>query len=127
MSAVKPDPESSSRNLWTWLPCWAPLGLFLGVLSLAAHFRLGLGRWPVPRIENYDTKGYHCHEWLVFLIGIGALYVAGPFWAILVAIQKLRLSPKRQLLQLAVFISGFVLIFLAAKLDPTTFTEWFLD
>ncbi|OYV05924.1 MAG: hypothetical protein CFE26_09045 [Verrucomicrobiales bacterium VVV1] len=118
---------SRPKAFWTWIPSLAPLGLFLGVLSLAAHVRLGLGRWPVPMIENYDTKGYHYHEMLVFLLGIGALYVAGPLWAILVAIPKLRLSPKRHLLQLAVFISGFVLIFLAAKLDPTTFTEWFLD
>lgn len=78
-------------------------------------------------IESYDTKGYHYHQWLVFLVGIVALYAAGPLWAVLVAIPKLRLSPKRHLLQLAVFISGFMLIFLAAKLDPTTFTEWFLD
>jgi ABC-type branched-subunit amino acid transport system permease subunit len=105
----------------------APLGLFIGILTLAAHVRLGLGRWPVPMIESYDTKGYHYHEMLLFLLGVVALYVAGPLWAILVAIPKLRLSPKRHLLQFTVFISGFVLIFLAAKLDPTTFTEWFLD
>ncbi len=78
-------------------------------------------------IESYDTKCYHYHEMLVFLLGVIALYVSGPLWAVLVAIPKLRLSPKRHLLQLAVFISGFVLIFLAAKFDPTTFTEWFLD
>jgi len=116
-----------SRTFWTWAPCLAPLGLFIGILTLAAHVRLGLGRWPVPMIESYDTKGYHYHEMLLFLLGVVALYVAGPLWAILVAIPKLRLSPKRHLLQFTVFISGFVLIFLAAKLDPTTFTEWFLD
>jgi hypothetical protein len=78
-------------------------------------------------IESYQTKSYQFHELVVFLLGVLALYVAGPLWAVLVAIPKLRLSSKRHLLQLAVFISGFVLIFLAAKLDPTTFTEWFLD
>ena len=127
MRAVSQDPVPTSRALWTWLPCWAPLGLFMGLLSLAAHVRLGLGRWPVPMIESYQTKSYQFHELVVFLLGVLALYVAGPLWAVLVAIPKLRLSSKRHLLQLAVFISGFVLIFLAAKLDPTTFTEWFLD
>lgn len=122
-SGFSPRPKA----FWTWLPCWAPLALFMGVLSLAAHVRLGLGRWPVPMVENYHTKGYQYHEVLVFLLGLVALYIAGPLWAILVATPRLRLSPTRHLLQFAVFISGFVLIFLAAKFDPTPFTEWFLD
>lgn len=116
-----------SRSIWTWIPSLASLLLLVGILSMAAHIRLGLGHWPVPMIENYNSKAYQYHEWVVGMVGIFALYIAGPLWAIFVAIPWFRLSAKKHLFQLAVLLSGFLLIFLAGKFDPTTFTEWLLD
>lgn len=115
------------RPAWTWAPSLAPLTLFVGILSMAAHVRLGLGRWPVPMIESYDTAAYRRHEMAVFGIMIAALYVALPLWGVLLISPKLRLGARKHALQIAVFFSGFMLIYLAAKFDPTPFTEWFLD
>lgn len=116
-----------SRAFWTWIPGLAPMLLLVAILTLAAHVRLGLGHWPTPMVESYHSPGYLRHEVIVGLIGGFALYVAGPLWAIFVAIPWFRISAKTHLIQLAMYLGGFLLIFLAGKFDPTPFTEWLLD
>lgn len=90
---VAPASMNKSRAFWAWVPCGTSLALFFGILSIAAHIRLGLGHWPTPMIVNHQTEFYSRHEKILGLIGLIALFIAGPLWAIFVAIPRFRQSP----------------------------------
>ena len=82
MSATT-TPPSRLREWLTWLCVSTPYLLLLGLVTLALHVRLGLGRWPVPIFENYVTVPYLLHEhyvytWLLLTV-IGSL----PAWGLL--------------------------------------------
>jgi len=126
MSATT-TPPSRLREWLTWLCVSTPYLLLLGLVTLALHVRLGLGRWPVPIFENYVTVPYLLHEhyvytWLLLTV-IGSL----PAWGLLLSFQRGQLSLRACAKQLACYALGWGLIFLTAILDPTPFTEWFLD
>ena len=82
MSATT-TPHSRLREWLTWICVSTPYLLLLGLVTLALHVRLGLGRWPVPIFENYVTVPYLLHEhyvytWLLLTV-IGSL----PAWGLL--------------------------------------------
>jgi len=126
-SATTTEPPSRLRDRLAWLCVSTPYLLLLALVTLAFHVRLGLGRWPVPVIENYQTASYllhqhYVHTWLLITV-VGAL----PAWGLLLCFQPGQLSLRACAKQLACYAFGWGLICLTAILDPTPFTEWFLD
>ena len=120
-----------SKGRWkpfgTWACALCPAALLLLLLLMALHVRLGLGHWPRPMVEGYDDFAFQLHEQLVGWMCLFTLHWAGPLWLVMLCIPQLRLSARSHMVQCAVFFGGWVLIFLAGQLDPTSFTEWLLD
>jgi|JI10StandDraft_1071094.scaffolds.fasta_scaffold138434_2 hypothetical protein len=118
---------SQWKAFLTWLCACCPLALLFLLLALALHIRLGLGHWPRPMVEGYDSFWFGLHDDAVGWMYLFSLHCAGPLWLAMVCVPQLRLSLRRHLFQCGVFFGGWFLIFLAGRLDPTTFTEWLLD
>jgi len=78
---------SRLRDWFSWLCINTPLLLLLGLLTLALHVRLGLGRWPVPVIENYQTASYLLHEYFVCTWLLITVTGSLPAWALLLCFQ----------------------------------------
>jgi hypothetical protein len=120
--------ETGRRHpAWTWICGASSVALLLTFITMAAHVRLGLGHWPTPMTEDYRTLGFRIHEWALIGILMFTVYVAGPLWLVFLFFRRLRLSWRAHLAQLLAYGAGWLLIFLAGKYDPTTFTDWFLD
>ena len=94
---------------------------------MALHIRLGLGHWPKPMTEDYNTVAFRIHMWAMTWILLFTVFAAGPLWMVFLCIKALRLPWRVHLAQVLVYGLGWLLIFLAARCDPTTFTEWFRD
>ncbi len=111
----------------TWMCSLSPVVLWLTFVTLALHIRLGLGHWPTPMADNYPTIAFRAHENLLVALGFFSAYAAAPFWLVLLLFKRLRNSWRIRITQVAVYGLGWLLIFLAPRYDPTTFTAWFLD
>ena len=115
-----------NKNPFTWFPVITPLIYLLLYVSLAAHCRWVVGHWPQPMIENVNVSSYKIHEAILNLF-MYAVFLSIPVWIITLFIKKFRITFKIHLLQFIIFGLGILLIILAFRLDPTSFTEWFLD
>jgi hypothetical protein len=99
----------------------------VALLVYVTHIRLALGHWPTPH-KDYDLGLlYDVHNILFSFIYLFAVYAAVPLWFICLLFPRLRPSRRERWLQPVVFLGGWAVIVLAAYLDPTTFTKWFLD
>ena len=101
------------------------LGLLLWY-SLAAHLRLGLGRWPESIGIEPGTPFFRAHagvmRWLI-IIGFFSTMVAGVVGGVLVVIPRTR---KLSVYPLA-FAGGCLVAFGLMHLAPHSFINWFLD
>ena len=77
--------------------------------------------------EDYHTLCFRIHEWVLIGVFVLTVYVAGPLWLAFMSFRQLRLAWRAHVAQALVYCMGWLLIFLAGKYDPTTFTEWLLD
>jgi hypothetical protein len=118
---------SEQRPAWTWMCGLSSVVLLLTFAAMAVHVRLGLGHWPTPMTEDYRTIPFRLHEYLLIGILLFSVYAAGPLWLVFLFFRRLRLSRRVHIIQVAVYGFGWLLIFLASRYDPTTFTAWFLD
>ncbi len=101
--------------------------LLLLIVTLAVHVRLGLGHWPRPVWETYETTAFNLHMLAVWSLAWLSVFAAPPIWLILLCFRRFRLSLPVHLVQAVAFGCGWMAISLAGKHDPTTFTQWFLD
>lgn len=115
------------RPSWTWICSLSSFLLLLTFVSMAFHIRLGLGHWPTPMTENYHTTAFRTHEHVLIAVLLFTVYAAVPLWVVCLCFRRLRLSRRAHVMKAAVYGLGWLLILLASKYDPTTFTEWFLD
>ena len=117
-----------SRGQFVQLICGsAPLTLLLLLLSLAAHIRLGLGRWPTPMVDDYPSALFRLHNHAVGIWLLFSLFGALPTWFFCQIFPQWRSSFHQARTHFALFALGWIVIVLAARIDPTTFTPWFLD
>lgn len=123
------SPFSKSRlvQLLSWVAAWSPAALFVVLLTMAAHIRLGLGHWPTPMVEDYETKLFQTHETVFFFTYALSVLSALPLWVLCVLLPALRRPVRDRLWQPVIYGLGWGMIFLAAYLDPTTFTTWLID
>jgi hypothetical protein len=121
--------ENSKRTIraLTWMFVSSPYLLFLIFLTLAVHVRVGLGHWPTPVFENYHTMACGLHEQVVIWVAVFTIFVAIPLWLISLLFRLFRISLKTHLLQAGVYIVGWAIIILYARIDPYKFAEWFFD
>src|SRR5262245_53795785 len=115
------------RPLLTWLCMISPFVLGLTYVTMGLHVRLGLGHWPRPMWENYQTLPYRIHEGAFLIILLFTVFAAIPLWIVFLCIRRLRLSWRSHIAQVVVYGLGWLVILVAGKHDPTPFTEWFLD
>jgi heme/copper-type cytochrome/quinol oxidase subunit 3 len=111
----------------TWLFVTSPVLLFLAFITLAMHARVGLGHWPTPMVENYDSPAYRTHELVFTLIALFTLFVAVPSWLLMLCFRPFRISLRTHVVQAGVYVAGWLLIVLYGAIDPGRFMEWFLD
>jgi hypothetical protein len=111
----------------SYAAAWSPVALFVVEVTMAAHIRLGLGHWPTPMLESYDTALFRGHQILFFGMYFFSLLAAVPLWVLCVVLPALRRPVRDRLLQPVIYGLGWGAIFLAGYLDPTTFTTWLLD
>ena len=121
------DAPKNQRPSWTWISSLSSVFLLLAFVTMAFHVRLGLGHWPTPMTEDYHTTAFRIHEYALIAILLFAVYAAGPLWLVFLFFRRLRLSWRAHITQAVVYGLGWLLILLASKYDPTTFTDWFLD
>jgi hypothetical protein len=122
------QPETSRKiTVLTWALVLSPLLLLFVFLTLAAHVRLGLGHWPTPMMENYDTTAYNQHEQVFIWVALFTVYAAIPLWLVSLCFRPFRISVKTHLMQAGVYVLGWVVIAIYGFVDPGKFTEWFLD
>ncbi|MGI9241741.1 MAG: hypothetical protein ACR2RV_13145 [Verrucomicrobiales bacterium] len=110
----------------TWIPAISSLVVLFAYVSLAFHVRIGLGHWPKPMFENYDTNFYYAHGWLFLGLGFFALFLAAPLWLVGLKFPIFRTPKQTRFIQLGLFGLGWVLFYLYVTIDPGSFTEWFL-
>ena len=113
-----------SRGI-SWVGGIAPFVLFLALVAFAVHVRLGLGHWPKPMWEKYQTPLSSAHELLLAGLLNFSLFVAPALWVASTALNYPDM--KVPLKQLICYVAGWLLIIVAGSLDPTTFTAWLLD
>jgi hypothetical protein len=77
--------------------------------------------------EDYQTFAFRAHEKVMMGIGLFAFYGAVPLWGCMLLFRRWRRGWRVAMAQALLFAAGWGLIYLAASLDPTTFTAWFLD
>lgn len=77
--------------------------------------------------EDYLTSAFQVHESILVAIMLFTIFGAVPLWGLLMCFRRLRLSLRTHVAQAVTYGIGWLLILVAGKLDPTTFTEWFLD
>jgi hypothetical protein len=111
----------------TWACASSPVLLLMIWIAMAIHLRLGLGHWPKPMVEDYKTFAFDVHEMILILVGYFAVFIALPLGLILVCFKRFRGPMSLHIRQAATFVVGWALIVLFARLDPTTFTDWFMD
>jgi hypothetical protein len=109
-----------------WLCALSSPALLLTIVTLAMHIRLGLGRWPFYG-EEYHTALFSLHWLILSGTTLFALFGAAPLWLLLLCFRSFRVSWRTHVSQAIAFISGWILICLGGKYDPTPFTDWFLD
>jgi len=123
--------HESKRGLLraSWLLMLTPFLLLLVFLALVAHVRIGLGHWPEPMVENYQTAAFRAHHGAVIWFGCFTIWGALPLWLVLVCIQRFRRSWswKLHVLQAAVYAVGWCAIAAYAAWDPGRFVDWYLD
>ena len=116
---------------WRLLPTWAcaltSFHLLVMVLSLALHVRVGLGHWPQPLREGYDTVAFRWHESAFVMSALGAAYGAAPLWLLLLCFRRFRAPLRVHRLQMGTYAAGWLLILAFAKIDPFRFVKWMLD
>lgn len=94
---------------------------------MAGHVRLGLGHWPKPMWEDYQTTLFRVHWHALVALAFFTVYAAIPLWLLLLCPRRFRISLRAHVIQFAAYGLGWMLVFLVLKYDPTTFTAWFLD
>jgi hypothetical protein len=121
--------QTSQRKLQslTWAVASSPRLLLLIFLTLAAHVRVGLGHWPIPILEHYQTTAYSLHARAFIWLALFVVYAAIPLWLVSLCFRVFRISLKTHPLQAGVYAVGWALIILSAYVDPCRFVEWFLD
>src|SRR5262245_24147682 len=117
----------SWKDLPTWLCVMTPWVLIVVGLSLALHVRLGLGHWPNPVVEHYTTPAFQTHLWGFRASFVFALYSLAPVWMLLLCAQRFRVSVWFHAIQVAVYIGGWLVIFLVCWTDPWRFMSWLAD
>ena len=123
-----PPPRPSRYPQIAWLCAVSPYVLLLVVITFGIHVRLGLGHWPTPMTEDYQTWSFRMHEHVLMGCLIFSIYGAGPLWILCLLIRPLRPSGRSTVFaQLAVCALGWLLIFGFLKFDPTTYSSWLLD
>jgi len=126
LQSARPE-IGSNESRAIWLFALSPYVVAFVLITMAIHVRVGLGHWPTPMTENYQTFAFEIHEWTLIVIGIFAIFVVGPFGLLLLLLRSLRGVPQVHAKHVAVYFLGWVFIIFLAKTDPTTFTAWFLD
>jgi hypothetical protein len=117
----------SKKKFATWVCVLAPVYLLVVYVAMAIHIRVGLGHWPKPMVEDYHSVLFQVHKWLLVGCIFFAVFAAIPVWVLLLCFRAFRITLRIHVAQLGIFVLGWLLIFLAAYFDPTTFTDWFLD
>jgi len=123
---TKQTSQRKIRSL-TWALMSSSLLLLFVFVSLAAHVRLGLGHWPAPMLETYQTAAYDGHEQVFIWVALFTVYAAVPLWLVLLCFGMFRISLKTHVIQTGIYAVGWALISLYSFIDPGRFTEWFLD
>lgn len=111
----------------TWTTALSSLALFITIVSLALHVRLGVGHWPQPMWEDYRTTVFDVHLLAVTGVGFFTVFVSVPLWALCICIPRLRLSARTHLIQAALYVLGWSLIVGFVMLDPYQFIDWLAD
>jgi hypothetical protein len=121
--------ETTERKqpLPTWLCMVSPFMLGLTYVTMGLHIRLGLGHWPKPMVENYQTVAFRIHEGTFLVVMLFTVFAAVPLWGVFLCFRRLRLSWRTHIAQALTYSLGWLVILVAGKYDPTTFTDWFLD
>ena len=115
------------KNRLTWFLAASSLLLLVVIIGLALHVRLGLGHWPQPMVENYDSGLYDIHEWLIVIVGYYAVYVAVPLLLLVLSFPRFRSSPQTHAGQFGLIALGWILIGLFYLVDYGKFVTWLLD
>src|SRR5688572_16409102 len=113
--------------LLTWLPAVMPTLLLLIFLSLSAHVLLGLGHWPKPCVEDYQSQAYTIHQQVFTWIAVFTIWVAPLLWFFSLCFRSLRIAWQVHLLQAGVYAAGWGLLGLYWLWDPFRFFSWYLD
>jgi hypothetical protein len=109
------------------VPALAPIFLFVQILGVVAHVRLGLGRWPTPMIDNYQTPLFHLQAIVTFATALYAIMAAPAVFVGVFYPRKARVSRRVHFTQFAVHVTGWLLIWGFWKWDPQRFVTWFMD
>ncbi|MBI4557102.1 MAG: hypothetical protein HY706_05910 [Candidatus Hydrogenedentes bacterium] len=121
------DETRPNETAVSWALVLSPLLLLFVFITLAARVRLGLGHWPTPMLEGYDTAAYRTHEQVLISVVVFAVCGAVPLWLASACLRLFRVSLKTLLLQAGAYALSWGLIALYIAIDPGRFTEWFLD
>ena len=111
----------------TWIPAISSMVVLATYVTLALHVRLAVGHWPKPMHESYQTGLYSAHAWLFAGFFLFAIVAAAPLWLLSLKFPRFQAPKRMRYIQLAVFGAGWLLFYLYVKIDPGSFTAWFLD
>lgn len=111
----------------SWACALAPWGFLVLLATTILHLRLGLGRFPEPMIEDYQTPAFRAHAALTHGLGVVAFLGAPALWLLLMAFPRFRAPAGVFARQFAVFVVGWAIFFAFAIGDPARLVTWYLD
>ena len=77
--------------------------------------------------EDYAALAFRIHMVVHWLFFVFAVFLAEPLWLVFLAFRRLRISLRVHAFQALLYGCGWLMIYLAGKYDPTTFTLWWMD
>ena len=123
----KPKPALASLTRTSVLLASTPAVIWLILyFALAAHLRLGLGRWPETIGDNPDTPLFKLHTevvWRYFGYMLLSVFAVPLIVAVLVFIP----SCRRHAVHFVVYAIAVGLAWLLMNLAPGSFVYWFFD
>lgn len=76
--------------------------------------------------EEFSSTAFTVHERLTLRFAFLTL-LAPPAWLAMLLSRRLRRPLKTHLVQIAVYVLGWLLVLLMIHYDPTPFSGWFFD
>src|SRR5215475_92065 len=111
----------------TWLAAISPALALALFVTAAVHVRLALGHWPMEAVDRSPSALLGFHQFLGTIAFLFGVFAAIPAWLLLLCFRPLRLGFASHMVQAAVLVFGWLVLFWGPMVVSPKYVSWFLD